>query len=114
MPECCVFSDMAETFLLGVCLPLSGEDWFVASLFWSLLLGENCEDFISVGVPNLDPGRGKLMKPYRSISAPSTSSQSSMPPANSVSLLATSGDSKEEAPDLGVLWPARSKPRKLL
>lgn len=61
-PECCVLSDLAETFLLGGRLPLNGDDIPCASLFWStfLLLGENCADFISVGVPTLEePGRDR-------------------------------------------------------
>lgn len=62
-----VFKDLADTFLLGVRLAPREErpPW---SLFWSTfrLLGENWLDFISVGVPMREPGRGEVMKPYRS------------------------------------------------
>lgn len=80
--EFCVLSDLADIFLLG-----PKGDRPVNSLFCSLRLGENWADFISVGVPSRDRGRGAEMKPYRSTLPPSMSSQSSKPPASSVSRL---------------------------
>lgn len=80
--EAWVLSDLADIFLLG-----PKGDRPAKSLFCSMFLrlGEYWADFISVGVPSRD--RGAVMKPYRSTLAPSTSSQSSRPPASSVSRL---------------------------
>lgn len=91
-PEWTVLRDRAETFLLGV-LPPSEDDKPMESLLSSTfrLLGENCADLSSVGVPTLEEGCLGAMKPYRSTSAPSMSSQSSRPPANSVSRRVLSG-----------------------
>jgi hypothetical protein len=108
--ECCVFSDLAETFRLGGRLAVpSGDPTPARSLFCSTflpLLGENRADFISVGVPTLDEfGRlVSLMKPYRSSSTPSNSSQLSESTAVSLSVLyALLGRSEEDAPEHGAL-----------
>lgn len=101
--EVCVFNDLVDTFRLGV-RPLSGEEKPIGSLFCStfLLLGENCADLSSVGVHIFGIARGALMKPYLSTVAPSTSSQSSSPPASSVSRLPLSARWEKELADLGV------------
>lgn len=110
--EFTVRRDRAETFRLGVRLPLTGGDEWAGSLFCSrfLLLRANWTDLGSVGVPNLElPGRGIVMNPYRSTSAPSRSSQSSRPPASSVSRFWLLRMSDEELPDLGVAQPGANR-----
>jgi hypothetical protein len=83
--ECCVLRDLAEILRLGGRRP-PGAKRFGESRFKRrfLFLGEYPNDLESVDVPGLDIGLGSLMKPYRSTLEPSTSSQSSRPPAISL------------------------------
>lgn len=111
LSELTVLRDRAETFRLGTLPPPGWNENPIGSRFWSTcrLLGENCADFNSVGVLFREAGnRGGAMKPYRSTSAPSTSSQSSKPPASSCSRRTFSGEWEKELVDLG---PAEACPR---
>lgn len=97
--EFCVCSDLADTFLLGM-RPNWAETPEASLLDRKFLLLEAYwDDLSSVGVSHLDWGLRGVMKPYRSTSPPSTSSQSSMPPASSYSFRMASSalDDKELA-----------------
>lgn len=101
--ECCVLSDLADTFRLGIRCPPCVEEKPIGSRFCKTLRrrGEYWADLSSVGVPTREPARGVVMKPYRSIWAPSRSSQSSRPPANSESFFEVSRYCDKELTDLG-------------
>jgi hypothetical protein len=104
--ELCVIKDRVELFRFGA-LPGANGDPLV--LVESNLLSNTLRfrgvagELIVTGVIGRDSGRLGRMNPYRSTSAPSISSQSSIPPANSSSRRAELvGRGKEDAVDWGV------------
>lgn len=106
-----MFRDLAETFLVGLRARPSGDDVYEElgrkPSMPLLLVGDKC---VSSDAVSGDSGRScgffGVINPYRSTSAPLTSSQSSKPPASSNSPLAgLPCGCDEELADSGVLDP---------